>query len=230
MSVRTRKLLSPPLAIMGVVIIALAYLLGWSSTFSVKKVEITGAPTAAVLANIEMKSQIEVGQQLARVNPQSAARKIEKLSWVKDVAISRNWLSGAVAIEINPRQPLAFFNSDQVPGQTIDEEGQLFSLPGYTNPDLAHISAKSPDSALKANELFTQLPESFRSHITSMMATSSNTFTLNSTIEGRDIRIRWGDSQDMALKISVINSLLKLPENKKIKVIDVVAPHAPIVK
>ena len=230
MSARARKLLSPPLAIMGVVIIALAYLLGWSSIFSVKKVEITGAPTAAVLANIEMKSQIEVGQQLARVNPQSAARKIEKLSWVKDVAISRNWLSGAVAIEVNPRQPLAFFNSDQVPGQTIDEEGQLFSLPGYTNPDLALISAKSPDSALKANELFTALPENFRKNITSMLATSSNTFTLNSTLEGRDIRIRWGDSQDMALKISVINSLLKLPENKKIKVIDVVAPHAPIVK
>ena len=215
---------------MGIVIIALAYLLGWSSIFSVKKVEITGAPTAAVLANIEMKSQIEVGQQLARVNPQSAARKIEKLSWVKDVAISRNWLSGAVAIEINPRQPLAFFNSDQVPGQTIDEEGQLFSLPGYTNPDLALISAKSPDSALKANELFTALPENFRKNITSMLATSSNTFTLNSTLEGRDIRIRWGDSQDMALKISVINSLLKLPENKKIKLIDVVAPYAPIVK
>ena len=139
MSARTRKLLSLPVAILGVVIIALAYLLGWSSIFSVKKVEITGAPTAAVFANIETKSQIEVGQQLARVNPQSAARKIEKLSWVKDVAISRNWLSGAVTIEINPRQPLAFFNSDQVPGQTIDEEGQLFSLPGYINPDLAII-------------------------------------------------------------------------------------------
>ena len=177
-----------------------------------------------------MKSQIEVGQQLARVNPQSAARKIEKLSWVKDVAISRNWLNGVVAIEISPREPLAFFNPDQVPGQTIDEEGQLFSLPGYSNPDLALISAKSPESALKANELFTQLPENFRRNITSMMATSTNTFTLNSTLEGRDIRIRWGDSQDMALKISVINSLLKLPENKKIKMIDVVAPHAPIVK
>jgi hypothetical protein len=32
------------------------------------------------------------------------------------------------------------------------------------------------------------------------------------------------------LKISVINKLLKLPENKRIKVIDVVAPYAPIVK
>ncbi len=209
MSARTRKLLSPQLAILVVVIAVLAYFLGWSSIFSVKKVEIAGAPTTAVQAEIENRSQIEVGQQLARVNPQSVARRIEKLAWVKDVAISRNWLSGVVAIEISPREPLAFFNSDQVPGQTIDEEGELFSLPGYTNPDLALISAKSPDSALKANELFTALPEKFRRSITLMMATSTNTFTLNSTLEGRDIRIRWGDSQDMALKISVINSLLK---------------------
>jgi cell division septal protein FtsQ len=230
MSARTRKFLSPPLLILGVLIIVLAYFLGWSSIFSVKKVEIAGAPTAAVQTEIEMKSQIEVGQQLARVNPQSVSRKIEKLSWIKEASISRDWLSGVVAIEITPREPLAFFNSDQVPGQTIDEEGQLFSLPGYKNPDLALISAKSPDSALKANELFTALPENFRRSITSMMATSSNTFTLNSTLEGRDIRIRWGDSQEMALKISVINSLLKLPENKQIKLIDVVAPHAPIVK
>ena len=230
MSARTRKFLSPPLLILGVLIIVLAYFLGWSSIFSVKKVEIAGAPTAAVQTEIEMKSQIEVGQQLARVNPQSVSRKIEKLSWIKEASISRDWLSGVVAIEITPREPLAFFNSDQVPGQTIDEEGQLFSLPGYKNPDLALISAKSPNSALKANELFTALPENFRRSITSMMATSSNTFTLNSTLEGRDIRIRWGDSQEMALKISVINSLLKLPENKQIKLIDVVAPHAPIVK
>ena len=230
MSARTRKLFSPQLAILGVVVIALAYLLGWSSIFSVKTVEIVGAPTTAVEAEIEKRSQVEVGQQLARVNPQSVARKIGKLPWVKEVSISRNWLSGVVAIEITPRKPLAFFNSDQVPGQTIDEEGQLFSLPGYTNPDLALISAKSPESALKANELFTALPENFRKSITSMMATSSNTFTLNSTLEGRDIRIRWGDNQEMDLKISVINSLLKLPENKQIKVIDVVAPHAPIVK
>lgn len=230
MSARSRKLLSPPLLIMGVLVIGLAYLLGWSSIFSVKKVEITGAPTTAVQVEMEKRSQIEAGQQLARVNPQSVARKIEKFAWVKDAKISRDWLSGVVTIEISPREPLAFFNSDQVPGQTIDEDGQLFSLPGFTDPDLALISAKSPDTALKANELYIQLPENFRRSITSMMATSSDTFTLHCTLEGRDIRIRWGDSQDMALKVSVINKLLKLPENKQIKVIDVVAPYAPIVK
>ena len=230
MSVRNRKFLSPPLVITVVIVLALAYLLGWSSFFSVKSVEISGAPTPAVQVEIVKKSQIAVGQQLARVNPQSAARKIEKSPWIKDAKISRDWLSGVVRIEVTPREPLAFFNSDQVPGQTIDEDGQLFSLPGYTNPDLALISAKSPESALKANELFTQLPENFRAQITSMLATSTNTFTLNSVINGREIRIRWGDNQDMALKISVINKLLKLPENKRIKLIDVVAPYAPIVK
>jgi len=230
MSVRTRKFLSLPSAIIFVIVGALAYLLGWSSIFTVTSVEISGAPTAAIQVEIEKKSQIKIGQQLARVNPQSVARKVEKSPWIKDVAISRDWLSGLVRIEVNPRQPLAFFNSDQVPGQTIDEEGRLFSLPGYTNPDLALISAKSPKSALEANELFTQLPKNFRAQITSMTATSSNTFTLNSVIEGREIRIRWGDSQDMALKISVINKLLKLPENKRITLIDVVAPYAPIVK
>ena len=230
MSVRNRKFLSPPLVITVVTVLALAYLLGWSSFFNVKSVEISGAPTPAVQVEIEKKSQVAVGQQLARVNPQSAARKIEKSPWIKDAKISRDWLSGVVRIEVTPREPLAFFNSDQVPGQTIDEDGQLFSLPGYTNPDLALISAKSPESALKANELFTQLPENFRAQITSMLATSTNTFTLNSVINGREIRIRWGDNQDMALKISVINKLLKLPENKRIKLIDVVAPYAPIVK
>ena len=230
MSVRNRKFLSPPLVIAVVTVLALAYLLGWSSFFSVKGVEISGAPTPAVQVEIEKQSQVAVGQQLARVNPQSAARKIEKSPWIKDAKISRDWLSGVVRIDVTPREPLAFFNSDQVPGQTIDENGQLFTLPGYTNPDLALISAKSPESALKANELFTQLPENFRAQITSMLATSTNTFTLNSVINGRELRIRWGDNQDMALKISVINKLLKLPENKRIKLIDVVAPYAPIVK
>jgi cell division septal protein FtsQ len=213
-----------------VLLSGLAYLLGWSSIFSVKNVEISGAPTAAVQVEIEKKSQIEIGQKLARVNPQSVSRKIEKLPWIDDVTISRNWLNGVVAIEIRSRQPLALFNSDQVPGQTIDAEGQLFSLPGFNTSNLPVISARSPESALKANELFTQLPENFRSQITSMMATSTNTFTLNTIMDGREIRIRWGDSQDVALKISVITKLLQLPENKRIKLIDVVAPHAPIVK
>lgn len=230
MSVDRKKLLSLPLAISVLAGIGLAYLLGWSSVFNVEKLVITGAPNETVRVQIEKRSDIEMGEKLARVNPSSSERKIGKISWVREVSISRNWLSGEVTVEISPREPLAFFNADQVPGQTIDQDGSLFVLPGYANDQLALISAKSPQSALKANELFIDLPEEFRSRISSMVATSDNTFTLIKEVKNRSIRIRWGDSSEMTLKIAVIEKLLNLPENKAITLIDVVAPHAPIVK
>lgn len=230
MSVDRKKLLSLPLAISVLAGIGLAYLLGWSSVFNVEKLVITGAPNETVRIQIEKRSDIEIGEKLARVNPSSSERKIGKISWVREVSISRNWLSGEVTVAISPREPLAFFNADQVPGQTIDQDGSLFVLPGYANDQLALISAKSPQSALKANELFIDLPEEFRSRISSMVATSDNTFTLIKEVKNRSIRIRWGDSSEMTLKIAVIEKLLNLPENKAITLIDVVAPHAPIVK
>lgn len=230
MSVDRKKLLSLPLAISILAGIGLTYLLGWSSLFNVENLVITGAPNESVRVQIEKKSEIKIGEKLARVNPSSSERKIGKISWVREVSVSRNWLSGEVTVAISPREPLAFFNADQIPGQAIDQEGSLFVLPGYANNELALISAKSPQSALKANELFIDLPEDFRSGISSMVATSDNTFTLIKEVKDRSIRIRWGDSSEITLKISVIEKLLNLPENKGITLIDVVAPHAPIVK
>lgn len=225
-----RKIISPPLVAGILSLSILTYLLGWSSLFVVKSVSIEGAPNESVQVQIENMSQIRVGEKLARVNPDVASRKIAEVDWVNEVSISRNWINGSILIELTPRVPLAFFNSDLIPGQTIDKEGALFTLPGYKDSDLASVSAKSPESALKANELFLALPTAFREKITSMMATSTNTFTLMYQGDGQTIRIRWGDSKNIALKISVIEKLLQLPENKKITVIDVVAPHAPIVK
>jgi hypothetical protein len=44
------------------------------------------------------------------------------------------------------------------------------------------------------------------------------------------MQIIWGDGEDTSLKLKVITALLDLPENKSIRLIDVTAPHAPIVK
>ena len=225
-----RRTISLPMAISTVVVTALAYLLGWSPLFTVDKVTITGSPNSAVQRNIQTISQVEAGQKLARVNPSSVERRIGQIPWIKEVSLARNWISGEVAISVTPRKPLAFFNAQESPGQTIDLDGELFTLPGFSSADLAQISAKSPQSALKANELFIALPTEFRKRITLMTATSTETFTFNTLYKGREIRVRWGDSQEISLKISVIERLLELPENKEITLIDVVAPHAPIVK
>ena len=226
-----KKTISKPiLTSLTVATIVLAYILGWSGIFTVKEIQVIGSPNTLSEADIVRLSEVTLGGQLARINTQSTEEKIAQIKWVQDVEISRNWISGKVALAVTVREPIAYFNTDQAEGQTIDSDGELFVLPGFSNSELAVISAASPASALEANTLFTTFPVDFRRSITSMVATDSPSFILNSRFKGREIEIQWGDSSEMNLKIAVIGRLLALPENKKITMIDLLAPHAPIVR
>lgn len=226
-----KKTISKPiLTSLTVATIVLAYILGWSGIFTVKEIQVIGSPNTLSEADIVRLSEVTLGGQLARINTQSTEEKIAQIKWVQDVEISRNWISGKVALAVTVREPIAYFNTDQAEGQTIDSDGELFVLPGFSNSELAVISAASPASALEANTLFTTFPVDFRRSITSMVATDSTSFILNSRFKGREIEIQWGDSSEMNLKIAVIGRLLALPENKKITMIDLLAPHAPIVR
>lgn len=222
--------LKAPFIIAVSLLLAGIYLLGWSNILTVKSLVVDGAPSPAISKILEVRSDIKLGENLARINPRLTSRKLSEISWIQEARISRNWLEGSVTIEIIPREPIAFFNSQIKQGQTIDEQGNLFTLPGYSNPELARISATSPESAIAANELFTSLPENFRASISSMSATSLKTFTLMKSFKKESIRIQWGDATQVGLKVRVVEKLLTLPENRKISLIDVAAPHAPIVK
>lgn len=212
-----------------VVTVAFAYLLGWSQIFTVKTIQVIGSPNAVSEGDILKMSQVKIGGQLARVNIQSSKDNLQEITWIREADISRNWIDGRIRISVKAREPIAYFNTDEIKGQTIDNEGVLFVLPGFSNPELAIISSATADGALEANALFTAFPLDFRRSITSMVATSPSSFVVNSKLKGRDIEIRWGDNSEMNLKISVIDRLLALPENKKITMIDLLAPHAPIV-
>lgn len=225
-----RFLLRPISVALTTITIALAYVLGWSQIFTVKEITVIGSPNTISEVDIRKMGQIKIGDQLARVNIQSVESSIQTLNWVRDAEVSRHWINGSVTLSVTLREPIAYFNSDQVSGQTIDSEGALFILPGFSSTELAVISSTSPDGALEANKLFTDLPTDFRRTISSMVASTSSSFILNTRFKGRDVEIRWGDSSQMNLKISVINRLLALPENKKVTVIDLLAPHAPIVR
>jgi hypothetical protein len=67
-----------------------------------------------------------------------------------------------------------------------------------------------------------------------MSARSANDFSMDMTIDtsgpNRSLTLRFGDSQEIDLKIKVFKALVELEENKNISTIDVSAPHAPIVK
>ena len=222
-----RKIAKIPLA--GAVAIALfaglVYLFAWSPIFSVSAITVTGAPTPETQKAILAIAGISEKEKLARVEPRAIARRITHLTWVKKVEISRNWINGKVAVVVTPRTPTAYFN-----GATIDASGAIFTLPGFTGKDLPRVSAPTPQLGLAAISLFRGLPYNFRSQVLSLSAHNDSHFAMQIVMDGRELRILWGKNEKSELKIQVIKALTTLEENKKIRRIDISAPHAPIVK
>ena len=95
---------------------------------------------------------------------------------------------------------------------------------------MPRIQAPSVDSAIIAAAFFRQLPVEISSQITVLKVHSADTFIMQIQANSRSIELRWGRSEENALKAKVYKALLLQPENSALKRIDVSAPHAPIVK
>ena len=228
MRIRNSKVAA--ISVITLLFLIATYLFGWSHVFVVKEVSITGAPTAESTKAVAESIAIAPGVKMARVETRSLARRLESLSWIEPVEISRNWFNQKVSVEISPRKPIALFNPASTPDTSIDSEGKVFRLPGGAGGSLPKVEANSAKSGIAAIALFTQLPEDFRSGISLMSVRSSGAFSVSYRYKSRPIGISWGDGKDTALKVQVVQALLSLGENSKIKSIDVSAPHAPIVR
>ena len=194
------------------------YILGWSSLFTVSSVEITGTKT-------QLSAGISQGEKLARIEPRAIAATFEKLDWVSDANVSRNWINGKVAIEITERTPVAIFNN-----VVFDSKGNSFVLRGKPSSPLVQIQASDLVAAKKAVTFFSSLPVDLKSALTVVKVRSSGSLVLEVNNAGKNLEIRWGDDSDNELKLKVYKALIALPENASIKRVDVSAPHAPIVK
>jgi cell division septal protein FtsQ len=207
-----------------------SYLLGWSPLLSVRSVEITGAPTKESALAISRSLDIADGEKLARVDPRALSNRLRSFDWIESSQVSRNWISGKVFIAIKTREPIALYNEPGKPQVVLDSSGNTFATPADIADGLPKVSAKSVDGGLAAIKVFTALPESFSKNIDRMSAARANNFLIYGKFEGQDLRIIWGDGEDTDLKVQVIEALLKRDENKNLRMIDVSAPHAPIVK
>ena len=207
-----------------------SYLLGWSPLLSVRSVEITGAPTKESQLAISRSLDIAQGDKLARVDPRALSNRLRSFDWVESSQVSRNWISGKVSISITTRTPIALYSEPGKPQVVLDSSGKTFATPADIADGLPKVSAKSVDGGLAAIKVFTALPESFSKNIDRMSAARTNNFLIYGKFQGQDLRIIWGDGQDTDLKVQVIEALLKREENQNLRMIDVSAPHAPIVK
>ena len=203
----------------------LAYLLGWSNVLTVKEISYTGAPTKNSEATIKNLVNLEVGERLARIEMRKIAGRIQTLPWIDNADLSRNWISGKIVVAITPRVPIATFN-----GQLMDAKGKRFELPGGYESELPSVFAKDAKSGLAAINLFTKLPEEFSTRTSVFTAFSPENINFK-IIEGdRSLEVIWGADIEVDLKLKVYKALVALPENSKIRRIDLTEPRSPIVK
>ncbi len=206
------------IAIAIFVFVVAAYVLGWSTLLTVSSVEVTGTKTL-------ITTEIKVGERLARVEPRSIVAELGRIKWIRNVEVSRNWISGKVTIAIVERTPIAIFNE-----QVIDEEGVSFPLLNQNIQGLPHIQAMDIDAAIVAANFYNSLPKDFADAITTLKVMTGDSYSLDMSQGKRSIELLWGQDGENALKVRVYRALIARPENIEIIRIDLSAPHAPIVK
>ena len=195
-----------------------AYILGYSTVFTVSNVEIIGIKSAINAGVFEDK-------KLARIQPRVIATKFENLAWVKNAEVSRNWLNGKVTIRIIERTPIAIYN-----GKAFDIEGKTFDLQGSGTSELVQIQASDTKSALEAVDLLTVLDSQIKQSLRTVTVQKTGSLDLLLAQDSGTLEIKWGLNSENELKTRVYEEIIALPENNRVTRIDLSAPHAPIVK
>jgi cell division septal protein FtsQ len=206
------------IAITFLVFVVSAYVLGWSTFFTVSSVEITGT-------NLAVTTEVKVGERLARIEPRSIAAELERIRWIKNVDVSRNWINGKVSIAIIERTPIAIFNN-----QAIDEDGISFPILNQSVEGLPNIQAPDMSAAIAAAFFYNSLPGDFASSISILKSQAGDSYSIEIGVGQKSIELFWGQNEENSLKVRVYKALIARPENLMLKRIDLSAPHAPIVK
>jgi len=220
---------------------ASAYLLGWSSIFTVKEIKIEGSSENSLLLGTLTRQGIapNVGDQLARVNIRSIERTLSDLDWLENVDVSRNWASSSITISVIERVAIARALTNQNSIVNFDSSGSLFTPTSVAQKqnqsELPLISSANnaqqdlSDVALLLQKIPADL-EYLIAELDQISITKAGYILMNSAINNRAVRINWGTVEQIDQKFSVLIALLKLPENKAISQVDLSQPDAPIVK
>jgi hypothetical protein len=249
------QFLPKPILIFSLLILAgAAYLLGWSKIFVVEKI-VVASQDEDVVKEITMKiaqppSVVKIGQPLARVDRREIASRLRELLWVDNVELDRKIFTGEVLIKVVPRSPIARLvstNSNNVESVGfMSKDLDFFYLPrqavqqaiatGETNwgdiPEL-NFSGEIASSTNAEREDIRELIRTLSTQgygIRGITVKSPTEFSSSIMRDTRKLDIYWGSVKELPLKIEVMERLLDLKENKRVKSINLSNPVAPIVK
>lgn len=241
LSFKIRKLRRLFILLLAITLISgSSYLLGWSSVFTVSKITIEGTSSRAEIFRKLSSDSIElaVGSKLARIETRAIKRSIGMLDWIDEVNVSRDWLDKSINVSVREKKAVAKAITSKNGLINFDVSGEIFKPISASQQSIQErlplVITEGNDSAQLASvaSLLAQMPTQMADlilNLKSISVANSGYIQMETKVNELPLRIDWGLVSDIDLKIEVLNALLKLPENKRIKRIDLSQPELPIV-
>ena len=224
----------PGIVLSLLLIVLLAYVLGWSQLLSLKEIAINGTGQVSVITEeiSSVKPSIRIGEPLARIDVHAIERAITKSTWIENVRVGRNWLNGKLTIAVVEKKPVASYLLPDSSMGYFDAKGEDFTSPlSYSGVPIINLYSTSISAKQSIANLLTALPGSFLENAQSFAVKSANDLEMTVALsKKRTIRIIWGDSSDLSLKIQVYEKLLAMKENSQSKIFNLSDPLSPITK
>ena len=217
-----------------------SYLLGWSSVFTVSKITVEGTSSRAEIFRKLSSDSIElaVGSKLARIETRAIKRSIGMLEWIDEVNVSRDWFDKSINVSVREKKAVAKAITTKNGLINFDVSGEIFKPISASQHSIQErlplVITEGNDSAQLASvaSLLAQMPTQMADlilNLKSISVANSGYIQMETKVNELPLRIDWGLVSDIDLKIEVLNALLKLPENKRIKRVDLSQPELPIV-
>lgn len=217
-----------------------SYLLGWSSVFTVSKINLEGTSSRAeIFRKLSSDSiELDVGSKLARIETRAIKRSIGMLDWIDEVNASRDWFDKSINVSVREKKAVAKAITTKNGLINFDATGDIFKPISASQKSIQErlplVITEGNDSAQLASvaSLLAQMPTQMADlilNLKSISVANSGYIQMETKINELPLRINWGLVSDIEQKIEVLNALLKLPENKRIKRVDVSQPELPIV-
>ena len=113
----------------------------------------------------------------------------------------------------------------------IDKSGVVFFAKSHVQYPVITFSSYSNDVVNAVAQFVQSLPGDLLSNIESIAIASPQFIqSKHRGLGSGNLIVRWGNNQDLPVKVKVLRTLLALPENAKVKLLDLSSPLSPIAK
>ncbi|MEV7094398.1 FtsQ-type POTRA domain-containing protein [Amycolatopsis sp. NPDC051045] len=207
-------------------LVAVVYLLFFSSTLGVKDVSVSGSRSVSA-DQIRTVAAVPADTPMLRLSTGEIRDRVAAMAGIATVEVVRSW-PNTVEITVTERTAIAFFDSG--PGgdgvHLVDGGGVVFKTvsarpPGLPELRLPKVSADDPVTRA-VTAVLGVIPEQLLKQVTT--ATAKTPASVEFTLSSGKI-VRWGTAEQTDRKAKVLAALL----TQEGKIYDVAAPELPTI-